>query len=111
MTTTTTEPIRKRFRTLDSACQHIEALEGQIVTLNAALASRATAPAKAQTPAPPVNQQNAPATTQRPVSLPAVERPLAELSKRELADLMDAANASGDKATTDKLWREYRTRK
>jgi hypothetical protein len=96
-----------RFKTLDLACQEIERLEQRVVALNAELAASKS---KAQTPTPP----SAPAgVSQTPAAAtpPVFERPLASLSKREIVDMMDEANARGDKAETDKLWREYSARK
>jgi hypothetical protein len=52
---TTTETTRKRFRTLDAACEQIERLEQQVIGLNAALA-KATATAMAQNSASPSAQ-------------------------------------------------------
>jgi hypothetical protein len=108
--TATIKTVRDRFRTLTAACDEIVRLEQQVIGLNAALvASKTAPPAKVQIPAQPTN----PAVSQpQPAgSLPMVERPLADLSRREIADLMDEANARGDKLTTDRLWREYCSRK
>jgi hypothetical protein len=108
--TTTIEPVKKRFRTLTAAVEEIERLESQVIALNAALAaSKTAAPAKVQIPTQATNP--AVSQPQPAASLPQVERPLADLSRREIADLMDEANARGDKATTDRLWREYCRRK
>lgn len=108
--TTTTEPTRKRFKTLDTACEHIEKLEGQIVALNAALASKTAAPAKAQIPAAPpsapaaVNQPPAAATT------PAT-KPIDQMSLRELTDAADTAAAAGNHAEANRYYRAYSERK
>jgi hypothetical protein len=48
-----TEPVKIRFKTLSTALEEISRLESQVVALNAALASKVAAPAKAQTPTPP----------------------------------------------------------
>jgi hypothetical protein len=118
MSATTAEPVKNRFRTLDQARDHIEELEAAgdptqlkatITSLTSQLAAR-DAEIRALKAAGS-SQQKASSTNPPPASSPAAERPLAELSKRELADLMDEANARGDKAATDKLWREYRSRK
>jgi hypothetical protein len=102
--TTTIEPARNRFRTLDAACEQIEKLELQIVSLNAALASRTAAPAKAQTPAPP--------TVPAPANQPAqTATPPAAKSLDELIDLADEANFRGDTAAAGRFFREYETRK
>jgi Tfp pilus assembly major pilin PilA len=109
---------KQRFRTLDSALTRIEELEAagdftqlkaQVTSLTAELAAK-NAEIKILKAAA-AGQQTAPAPTQAPATPPAAERPLAEMSKQELADAMDAANARGDKATTDRLWREYSARK
>jgi len=101
-----TEPVKNRFKTLSTALEEISRLESQVVALNAALASKTAAAAKAQTPAPAVvaNQPPAAATP------PAGERPLSELSKRELTEVLDRANARGDKTAVAKIWAEYSSR-
>jgi hypothetical protein len=104
--TTTIEPVRNRFRTLTAACDEIARLEQQVIGLNAAPAASKT---KVQIPTLPTTP--AVSQPQLAASPPQVERPLADLSRREIADLMDEANARGDKPTTDRLWREYCRRK
>lgn len=104
-----TEPVKTRFKTLTAALEEIERLEKQVIALNAALAaSKTVAPTKAQTSIPPT----APAVSQPPAAAtpPPVERPLAELSKRALADAIDLANAQGDKAAVERMWAEYSSR-
>jgi hypothetical protein len=99
-------PVKTRFRTLSAAQDHIENLERQVAVLNSELAaSKTAAAAKTQPPAPPtVNQPPAAVTP------PAAERPLAELSKRELTEVLDRANAREDKTAVAKIWAEYSSR-
>jgi hypothetical protein len=108
--TTTIELVRNRFRTLDSACEHIEKLEAQIVALNAALtAGKSAAPAKAQTPtAPP----NAPSANQpAPAATTPAAKSLDDMSLRELADAADTAAVAGNKAEANRFYRAYSERK
>jgi hypothetical protein len=104
----TIAPVKTRFKTLSAAQDHIENLERQIA-LNNAAASKAAAPVKAQTLTPP---SAPPAVNQAPAAAapPAAERPLAELSKRELTEVLDTANAQGDKKLVAKIWAEYSSR-
>ena len=105
MNATTVEPVKKRFRTLESACEHIEKLELQIVSLNAALTSRTAAPAKAQTPAPP----SVPAPANQPAAaatLPAAKS-LEEMSLSELATAADEAGLAGDHAKANLYYQAY----
>jgi hypothetical protein len=106
---TTTEPVRNRFRTLDAACEQIEKLELQIVSLNASLASRTAAPAKAQTPAP----LTAPAAANQSAqtATPSAAKSLDDYSLSELVDAADEANGRGDAAAANRFFREYETRK
>jgi len=93
-------------KTLTAALDRIEVLTAELKELKAAKA----------TTLPPVTVQKPPAvtvrpaTSQAPANSPANEHPWVSLSKVEIADLMDAANANGDKILTDKLWREYSAR-
>jgi hypothetical protein len=99
-----TAPAKNRFKTLSTALEQIEKLELQLVSLNAALASKFQA-TKAQTSTPP----SAPAgVSQTPAAT--VERPLSGLSKRELTEVLDTANANGDKTAVDRIWAEYSSR-
>jgi hypothetical protein len=107
---------KQRFKTWDATIEALEKLEAgagdntqlkaQITSLTAELAAR-NAEIKTLKSAGS-SQQNAPAA---PANPPVDQRPLASLSKVELANAMDAANDKGDKPLTDKLWREYSSRK
>jgi hypothetical protein len=116
MTTTTERP---RQRTLAQAEDRISELlsagdpvqmKAQIITLTSQLAAKDAEIKALKTAGSSQQSAAAPATSQTPANPPAGERPLASLSKVEIADLMDEANAKGDKVLTDKLWREYCTR-
>jgi hypothetical protein len=109
----TIAPVKTRFKTLDLACQEIERLEQQVVALNAALASKTAAPAKAQNSTPPsAPVVTPPVKNSSPAASPptTVERPLSEWNKAELADAADAASQAGDHATSNKFYAEYRRR-
>lgn len=102
---------RAKYKTWDATIEALEKLEAagagdstQIATLSAELAAK-TAENKALKAAA-AGQQNAPVTSQAA----AVERPLAALSKRELSEVLDTANANGDKAAVAKIWAEYSSR-
>jgi hypothetical protein len=98
-------------KTLTAALDRIEVLTAELKELKATKATTLPPVTVQKPPAVPVTLPNAPATSQTPANPPASERPLASLSKREIADRMDDANARGDKAETNKLWREYCARK
>jgi hypothetical protein len=106
---TTTEPVRNRFKTLSAAIEEIERLESQAIGLNAALASRTAASAKAQTPAPP--NVLAPANQPAAAVTPPAAKSLNDYSLSELVDAADEANGRGDAAAANRFFREYETRK
>jgi hypothetical protein len=108
--TTTVEPVKKRFRTLDAACEHIEKLELQIVSLNAALTSRTATPARAETPAPP-SCPAPPANQPAQAATPAVVKSLNDYSLSELARAADEAGLAGDHTEANRFYRAYSERK
>jgi DNA-binding XRE family transcriptional regulator len=93
-------------KTLSSAKDRIAELTAE---LKAAKATTLPPVAVQKPPAVTVTPAIAPATSQA-AGQPPVERPLSQLSKKEIADRMDDANARGDQAETNKLWREYSAR-
>jgi len=107
--TTTTEPVKKRFRTLDSACEHIEKLEQQIVVLNASLSSKSAAQAKAQN----ANRPSAPAPVNQSAqaATPPAAKSLDDYSLSELVAAADEAHARGDTAAANRFYRTYEARK
>jgi hypothetical protein len=96
-------------KTLTAALDRIEVLTAELKELKAAKATTLPPVTVQKPPAVPVTQPNAP-ISQVPVSPPAGERPLASLSKVEIADQMDDANARGDKQLANRLWAEYSAR-
>jgi hypothetical protein len=104
-----TEPVKTRFKTLTAALDEIEKLERQIVALNAALASKTAAPAKAQIPTPPT----APAAVNQPpqAATPPAAKPIDQMTPRELVDACDEATRAGDKVAADRYYRAYSERK
>jgi hypothetical protein len=109
---------KQRFRTLDSALTRIEELEAagdltqvkaQVSSLTAELAAKNAEIKILKTSA--AGQQSAPAPTQAPAIQPAAERPLSELSKRELTVAMDEAGSKGDHASANRFYSEYCRRK
>jgi hypothetical protein len=101
-----TEPVKNRFKTLSTALEEISRLESQVVALNAALASKTAAAAKAQTPAPAVVANQPPA-----VATPPAVKPINQMSSEELIDACDAAAAGGNHQEANRFYREYESRK
>jgi hypothetical protein len=98
-----------KIRTLSAALEEIERLESQVIALNAALASKTTAPTKqtatAPATAPSVNQPAAVAT-KTPVA-----KSLNDMSRAELATAADQAHLRGDIAAENLYYHAHAARK
>jgi hypothetical protein len=73
-------------KTLTAALNRIEVLTAELKELKASKATTLPPVTIKKPPAVPVTQPNAPAPSQAPTGQTPVERPLSELSKKEIAD-------------------------